>query len=326
MSTSFAFPPDTDLPLRPAVAREAAQWFVQLSSGEASEADRRACEGWRRADPEHERAWQRTQRLGQQFAGLAPGAGLAALDRTASPASRRRAVKQLAAVLVLGVTGVAAYRHSPWRAADHRTATGERRTVTLADGSTLHLNTASAVDVRFTPTERRLRLLHGEVFIETAREPGPYRPLRVETAEGVSTALGTRFSLRQLDGLSRLGVEEGAVEVHLQAVDGGSRIVRAGQAATFARDHVVALAALDDTQLAWRHGALMADRMPLGQFVAELSRHRPGVLRCDPAVAGLEISGSFPLADTDRVLQSLVDTLPVRVTLRTRYWVQVGPS
>lgn len=65
--------------------------------------------------------------------------------------------------------------------------------------------------------------------------------------------------------------------------------------------------------------------MPLGQFLDELGRHRRGVLRCDPAVAELPLTGVFPLADTDRVLAALQQSLPVEVYGVTRYWVTVRP-
>ena len=65
--------------------------------------------------------------------------------------------------------------------------------------------------------------------------------------------------------------------------------------------------------------------MPLGQFLDELARHRPGVLRCDPTVAELPLTGVFPLADTDRVLAALQQSLPVDVQRVTRYWVTVRP-
>ncbi|NQD80860.1 iron dicitrate transport regulator FecR, partial [Pseudomonas sp. CrR14] len=57
----------------------------------------------------------------------------------------------------------------------------------------------------------------------------------------------------------------------------------------------------------------------------ELARHRPGVLRCDPAVAKLPLTGVFPLADTDRVLAALQQSLPVEMQRVTRYWVTVRP-
>jgi transmembrane sensor len=47
------------------------------------------------------------------------------------------------------------------------------------------------------------------------------------------------------------------------------------------------------------------------------------VIRCDPAVAGLRVSGVFRLDDTDAVLAIVAETLGVRVVSRTRYWVTV---
>ncbi|KAG1059180.1 hypothetical protein G6F40_018182 [Rhizopus arrhizus] len=66
--------------------------------------------------------------------------------------------------------------------------------------------------------------------------------------------------------------------------------------------------------------------MRLDAFVDELSRYRKGRLVCDPAVAGLRISGSFPLGDTDRVLAAVERALPVRADRYTRYWVVLRPK
>jgi transmembrane sensor len=40
----------------------------------------------------------------------------------------------------------------------------------------------------------------------------------------------------------------------------------------------------------------------------------------------VRISGVFPLDDTERVLQAVARTLPVRLHYRTRYWVSVEPA
>lgn len=65
--------------------------------------------------------------------------------------------------------------------------------------------------------------------------------------------------------------------------------------------------------------------MRLADFLTELARHRPGRIDCDPAVAEQRVSGSYPLVDTDRILEILQSTLPVRVLYFTRYWVRVIP-
>ena len=63
----------------------------------------------------------------------------------------------------------------------------------------------------------------------------------------------------------------------------------------------------------------------VGDFIEELGRYRPGVLRCDPAVQGLSISGAFRIDDTDTVLENLSKTLPVKVRYVTRYWASIEP-
>jgi len=61
----------------------------------------------------------------------------------------------------------------------------------------------------------------------------------------------------------------------------------------------------------------------LEDVVAELSRYRHGYLGCAPEVAGLRLSGTFLLDDSEGVLANLEDSLPVRLRRLTRYWVRV---
>jgi transmembrane sensor len=70
---------------------------------------------------------------------------------------------------------------------------------------------------------------------------------------------------------------------------------------------------------------LLARNMRLADVVAEMSRYRSGVLRCDPAVAELRVSGAVSLADTDAGLALLARSLPLRIEQASRYWVTVAP-
>lgn len=81
--------------------------------------------------------------------------------------------------------------------------------------------------------------------------------------------------------------------------------------------------ALAQNRLDWLSGVLRAEKMRLDDFISELDRYRPGLLRCDPAVAGLLISGAFQLRDTDQILHALSQTLPINVHYRTPYWVTI---
>ena len=313
--------------LEPHVLDAAAAWLVRLHDNGVTEEDRRACERWRQSDPAHARAWERAQALVAKLGALPPELARPALGRPVR-AARRAAAAKVAALLALGPSGWLAWRVADaggW-AAEHRTATGEQRVLQLPDGSRVTLNTASAVDVRFDAAQRLLVLRAGEILVATAPDPAEvHRPLRVATREGVLQALGTRFTVRQDAGRTRLAVLEGAVRITPSRGDGGT-VLSAGQQTGFGERLVDVPLPRDASGTAWTHGMLLADGMRLADFTAELARYRPGLLRCDPAVAGLRISGAFPVADTDRVLTMLVSTYPVDAATRLRgHWVTLVP-
>ena len=66
--------------------------------------------------------------------------------------------------------------------------------------------------------------------------------------------------------------------------------------------------------------------MPLRALLAELGRYRRGLLACSDAVAGLRVSGTFPLADTDRALSVITEAFPLRQRRLTDYWVTLLPE
>lgn len=309
-------------PIDRRIAREAARWFVRLQ-GNASEAERAACAHWRTSHADHERAWRLAERFHARLREIPAEVGMPALERTQG-IDRRDTLKLLALLIAAAPLGAIGYRELPWRAwsADQRTAVGERRELTLADGTRVLLNTDSALDVVFDDDLRLLRLRAGEILVTTAQDPAG-RPLLVETAEGRVRPLGTRFSVRQFEDETQVAVFEGAVQ--LQPRHAAQHLLSAGQQAVFAADRIDAPVPLAAHTGDWTRGVLRAEKMRLADFAAELARYRPGLLRCDPAVAGLLISGAFQLHDTGQALAALARTLPVEIHYRTRYWVTIAP-
>ncbi len=319
-----------------AVAQQAADWLTVLMSDEAGEAERRDWLRWREMDPEHARAWAHIEAFSQRFGSVHKGAAAQALAGAAKrPASGKR--RQLLAWL--GVAGGAGLLAAQGGArdgartllADYRTATGERRDIALAEGGMVSLNTASAVNLRFDGRQRRIELLAGEILINSGHGAGSDRvgndvPLVVATREGLVRALGTRFSVRQLDGESRVAVFESAVEIRPSDGVGAALLLRAGHSAEFTRQHAAAPHAVEAYADAWSRGQMIVDDVTLGEFLADLSRYRPGLIHCAPEVARLRLSGVFPLFDTERILNMLPNSLPVQVRSRTRYWVSVEPA
>ena len=309
-------------------AGAAAQWLVRLRDGPLSAAEQQAFDAWRTGHPDHAEAWRRAELVCQTLAVVPPA--LRQPPQRPQSQQRRASLKHLAVLIACAAPPVWLASKSEawlcWRAGVS-TATGEIRHMTLPDGTQLALNTASAIDIAFDDARRLVTLHAGEIHLATAADP---RPLVVRSRNGSVRAIGTRFGVRHEGGLfstrTQVAVTEGAVEIVPVHGTHAARTVRRGWQASF-DEHAVA----PDTPVAaaaggWLQGVLIAERMPLGELLAQLARYRRGVVRCDPAVARLPVDGIFQLKDTDRIFALLQLSLPVRVRLRTQYWVSVEPA
>lgn len=301
----------------------AGKWYALLSSGAAQPEDFQKWQTWRGADPQNEQAWAQVEALGKQFSAL-PANVNSDILLEANRHSRRRILKQLALVIGVGAISALGYQQKPWRPmlADQSTATGEVREITLADGSHLFIQTNSAVNLVFNDHSCTIELIRGEIYVETAHSGGAEQPrLTATTRHGRFVALGTKFNLRDHGAFSQVSVYEGKVEISPQA-SGHKQIVAAGQSGKINNAEILAV---DDSVVnrAWIKGMLIVFDMPLPEFVQELARYHTGIMRCDPALATLKVSGNFRITDIDAILQQLPTMLPVRVEKRTRYWISV---
>lgn len=318
--------------ISPQIAQCAVEWLVELQAADHDEATHEAFQRWLAAHPDHKLAWQHIETVNTRFNGLASPLGSAVAKAVLTPRrslKRRQIIKTLVVILFAGSTGWWADEKIPWRAwtADERTHIGQRRNITLADGSRVVLNTDTAINIRFTANERRLQLVRGEILVTTNQDSASVvRPFIVETAQSELRPLGTRFTIHQQTTSNRLSVFEGAVEIRLRQDINYRHIVQVGEQVDFSNQGIHEIHPADDTSTAWSNGMIIASSMRLADFLAELDRHRPGKLNCDPAVADLRVSGTYPLTDPEDILDALQTTLPVKIQYFTRYWVTVRPA
>jgi transmembrane sensor len=320
MPTSDSRQPD------PAIVDQAIQWLIKLRFNQADAATTRAFDRWLGQSPEHARAWQRVDALNDDFARLPPALTRHTLNNANRQLRRRDSLKLLGLLAAAGSLGWIGHERGalPDLLAEYRTATGERRTLDLSDGSRIQLNSDSAIDTRLDEQRRLVILRHGEILIDTGSDSqaSSARPFWAQTRHGYLRALGTRFLVREQHGDTLLAVRQGAVAIYPDDRAATARhIVRPGESVLF---NAGGLSAAPDNGLdpwAWSDGVISAHDMRLGDFIAELARHRRGVLRCSDASANLRLSGTYQLADTDQVLALIAQTLPVRIDYRTRYWV-----
>ncbi|MCP8635172.1 FecR domain-containing protein [Pseudomonas mosselii] len=314
------------------IGEQAIDWMVALNARAPDDALLRQLEQWLRQDPAHQQAWDRLQqRLGKPCATLraleqrAPGQAAEARRVLLQPSHSRREV--LGALASLGLLGGALW--GGWRSdatqgwlADLHTASGERRSFTLADGSRLSLNSASAVDLRFDARQRLVLLRHGELVIQVAADAA--RPLRVRTAQGQVQALGTRFLVRQEDTATRVVVLEHSVRLSLP--DGRWQDLQQGQAALLRSNGIERLGSEQQQRAAWVEGRLEVLDEPLHVVVDALRPYQRGYMRLAPAVRDLRVQGVFPLEQPQQALSALAETLPVSIEHFGPWLTLIGPK
>jgi len=299
--------------------------MVRLNSSQATEEDHRAWQRWYEQGQAQQRAWGLAKSVTSRFEMVPAGMDTTELVGDVR-SSRRQALKAISALLIAPPI-VWAVAEAPWGelTADHRTATGEQRSLALADGTRVVLNTASAIDVNFNSVRRLVHLWAGEIMVVPGADfAAANRPLVLRTAQGEVRASGGRFSAHVRNSSStNLCALDGRLEIHPASAGERAYMLGTGRQADFDSSGVVQERAIDANAELWTQGLLFASEMRLSDLVSELARYRRGILRCDPAVADLRVSGVFQLNDIDKVFVLLEKSHPVSVRTVAPGWTVV---
>ncbi|WP_454817124.1 FecR family protein [Labrys neptuniae] len=306
------------------VEQEARDWFVQRLGG-LSRAEQAEFESWLGANPAHadalrrmEQVWSAAEQPARQLAtreneALAPY--LHAVDRSRRQHRNFRRLSAATLVLALGLGGVL-WLQNPHLLqklmADHSTGRGERRTVTLSDGSKVLLDADSALDEAFDKTERQVKLVRGTASFDVA--PGK-APFVVRVPDGDIRDIGTQFDVNLGDDGTVVTLESGKVAVKAEHL-GEALLDAPGQRLRFDRQGLGEIEQVDlKDALAWRKGRYVFYRARLSEVIEEIARYRQGRIVVTGAGLGDQlVTGSFSLADTDAALQSLQTSVGFRMT------------
>lgn len=303
---------------RELIEKEAVAWHTRLTSGDISPFDLTRFELWRKQSPAHDRAYRKIESLWQMLE-----------TPLRADQHRRRKLGKLpesayfkrwglglavAAALLLTVTlGLFPdYLHESW--ADYGTHIGERTSIRLGDGSVAHLNTDSAFDVAWLDNERLIVLRRGEAEFEVAHDSS--RPFRVQAGNTVTEALGTRFIVRYDGSAGTVTLLEGKVRTEqTDRKDQKFITLHAGERVAFDEQNLGSASAADVSAAeAWRRGRLVMNFVTLKQVVDEINRyHRGHITLLGNGIADKEINVAIDLNNIDAWLDTLKDTLPIRV-------------
>jgi transmembrane sensor len=198
------------------------------------------------------------------------------------------------------------------------TGHGEQITQRLADNSVLHLNTDSAVSVRYSKSERLVTLMSGQAEIKVTHDA--YRAFRVHTRSADIIDIGTEFDVRLEQGSTVVTVVEGRVAVGPLNSSPNYAVrsieLTANQQLRVAEGEWPATPVAVDAErtTSWLHRQIAFDHEPLERVASEYNRYTSKPIEiATPALRTLRISGVFATDDTDAFIAFLRKLKGVRV-------------
>ncbi len=227
-----------------------------------------------------------------------------------SRSQRPRRLAMTTALLVL-VSGTLLWLDPAYRSERLVSQVGQRNTATLADGSTITLNTDSALDVSWHLRSRRVTLERGQALFDVSH--ATWRPFSVEAGHTRVSVVGTLFEVWRQPESVRVTVLRGKVRVDNLAIAAPPAYLVADQQIASAPAGLSSVMQVDAaSSMAWREGRLVFDHTPLRLALQELQRYtRAGIAEPDPQVGGLQLSGVFDTDRADALLELLPGILPV---------------
>lgn len=324
----------------------AAEWIVKIDAGEMTAQEYAAFSAWRDASEQHRDAFERLSVLWGAADELEVLNDYAEADKASEILTKTRNSAITKRVFLTGAVpagmlaaGAAAFSLQPGlfrrTSGTFKTVVGQQKTITLADGSKLELNTNSEVRVTYTELARTVRLVRGELFSDVQSDKN--RPFSVVTDMGSVTAVGTSFSVRVREDKVDVMVAEGRVtvapggdavekapltpqEIKPLAASASHTEVDAGYSAVFDTtvEQVVSLEPqVMARKLLWRDGLLAFSDDPLSEVVEDVSRYTEVSIEiADQDLRDLPVAGYFRVGDID----AMFDALEVMAGLRAE-WV-----
>ena len=238
---------------------EASAWFVDFRVGDVDSAARERFDRWLRQSPEHIRAYMEIAKTYVDLPAHSPQRSIDVLELIAAvrhdgnvvpfedparqhpsaaqattsmqspqelpgtPGHRRRprirAMTLAASIAIVGTVGFS-FWFALNRSSTYTTQIGERRSITLVDGSTIDLNSRSEVRISYSKAERDVELIDGQALFEVAKDKT--RPFIVRSGDAMMRAVGTQFDVYRKKNGTIVTVVEGRVAV-LQAHSNGGR-------------------------------------------------------------------------------------------------------
>lgn len=332
--------PVSTSPLSESLLDEASSWVARLSSDQVAESDLQEFSLWLAENNDHKSAYDEITELWLDFGAVkhlpidiatthensdenvAPTVGdtlVSTTDKvTGILGKTTRALRSwpsgiaIAASVFFAIAVIPGLFIQP-EPLRYITAVGESKSVNLADGSVITLNTNTRLEVLFDEKQRRITLDHGEAFFEVAKDPD--RPFIVNNCSSEVRAIGTAFNVHCSLGSSSVAVTEGIVKVTDSIPDRSretSQMLSMGEGTVLSDSTgLTSPNKLNIDRIAtWRHGELIFNNTLISDVLDEINRYSNMPIGLgSPELRNLRVTGRFGIEDRALLLKALKQSL-----------------
>jgi transmembrane sensor len=298
----------------PRITQEAADWHARLRGDSLSDTVEARFQAWLAGNPARRRELDAISAMWDQLGALADSPEIQDELRRAEqttaevPAarrvSRRAMVGWALAASVVATAGAVSWQ---WLSAPelYATGVGERKSVSLGDGSVVTLNTASRISVHFTRSHRRVEVLSGQADFAVAKDAA--RPFIVDAAGGETVAVGTEFDVYLRADDTVVTLIEGRVTVTPPLAGASPIALNAGERISYSAHRPPQRTTADLRRAsAWRSGKLDFAETPLREAISEANRYSNLRIELRGAeLADARISGVFEAGRNDSLAEGV---------------------
>ncbi|HRQ06080.1 MAG TPA: FecR domain-containing protein [Nitrosomonas halophila] len=291
------------------LSKQAAEWVIRLSDEQTTHAQRADFEHWLAQDIRHREAYEQASRIW--------------LSVTPQASKSHNQARSILGMLLL-LSCLYWLPLSEWMA-DERTDVGEMRRIALPDGSSIMLDSNSAVDIDFNTHSRRIVLHRGRVLAEVAQDSGEnIRPFIIENRDGTVKALGTQYVVEQAGHDSVVNVIESDVAVASRYQPDQAIILHGGQSVRFDNLEISQPETTPAHAISWIQARLIYQDVSLNQVISDLARYYKGFISVRDEVDQLRFSGVLPADDPGTALHILEDALPIKIKQPTSWLILIN--
>ncbi len=284
------------------LTEQAATWFLRMQQSDCSDADQKAFEVWLAASEANRAEYQQYTQLWQN---------LDQLERKPKQSSNKKAYLTITSVMMLMIM----FGSLQWLAGYeeiYKTAVGERHQITLADGTTIDMNTDTVIRVALWGYSRKVTLERGEASFKIGNER--FRSFVVFSGNGTLRDIGTEFNVARVTDKTTVSVLEGAIEVTLDNQTHAKKLLYSGQQLTYSTYDISRISPVNaEATIAWHKNRLIFRELPLDKVVQQINRYHARPIRLgSQQLSQLKVSGEFNSTDRAGLIQALKTLLPLR--------------